>query len=255
MKEFKEFCKVLADESAKIINNYFRSKYSIETKDDHSPVTIADKKAEEVMRELITNHYPEHGIIGEEFGKHNEEAEYTWILDPIDGTKSFILGTPLFGTLIALTKNDEPVLGVINHSALDQYLIGNNENALLNGENVKVRECKSVEDAVLITSDHRLVKDYQDGKKYDELVSKVSIYRGFGDCYGYYLLATGYADIMVDPIMNIWDITAVIPIIKGAGGTITNWQGGEANNSSSCVATGGIIHKEVISILNPNYVL
>lgn len=250
MKELKEFCKVLADESAKIINNYFRNDYSVETKDDQSPVTIADKKAEEVMRELIMKSYPEHGIIGEEFGKHNENAEYTWILDPIDGTKSFILGTPLFGTLIALTKDDKPILGVINHSVLNQYLIGDNDTAVLNGEEVKVRECKDVEDAVLITSDHKLVSDYQDGKKFDELVSKVNIYRGFGDCYGYYLLATGYADIMVDPIMSIWDITAVIPVIEGAGGKITNWHGETAVKSNSCIATAGKIHEDVISILN-----
>ncbi|MGD8780666.1 MAG: histidinol-phosphatase [Ignavibacteria bacterium] len=250
MKEFKNFCKVLADESAKIINSYFRNDYVVETKADESPVTIADKKGEEVMRELIMKHYPDHGIIGEEFGKHNEDAEYKWILDPIDGTKSFILGTPLFGTLIALTKNEEPVFGVINHSVLRQYLIGDNNSSVLNGEEVTVRECNKIEEAVLLTSEHRLVSDYQDGNKFADLVSRVKIYRGFGDCYGYYLLATGYADIMVDPIMNLWDITAVIPVIKGAGGIISNWQGEPANKSNSSVATGGRIHKEVISILN-----
>ncbi len=250
MDEFKKFCKELADESAKIINGYFRNDYSIETKKDDSPVTIADKKAEEVMRELIMREFPEHGIIGEEFGRHNENAEYTWILDPIDGTRSFIMGTPLFGTLIALTKNDDPILGVINHSVLNQYLIGDNNCVELNGIKTKVKECNKVEDASLITSDHRLVAEYQNGEKYDELVSKVNTYRGFGDCYGYYLLATGYADIMVDPIMSIWDITALIPIIQGAGGKITNWQGESAVKSSSCIATCGLIHEEVISILN-----
>ncbi|PIP77763.1 MAG: histidinol-phosphatase, partial [Ignavibacteria bacterium CG22_combo_CG10-13_8_21_14_all_37_15] len=131
MNELKKFSKYLADESGKIIRSYFRTHIPVDSKADESPVTIADKTAEEKMRELIMKEFPQHGIIGEEFGTHNESAEYKWILDPIDGTKSFITGTVTFGTLIALTKNGEPVLGVINQPVLNEFLIGDNNSCEL----------------------------------------------------------------------------------------------------------------------------
>ena len=124
LDEFKNFCKHLSEESGRIIKEYFRSGIKVETKGDESPVTIADKKAEEVMRKLIEKEYPGHGIIGEEFGLTNEDSEYKWILDPIDGTKSFVTGTITFGTLIALTKNEQPILGVINQPIKNSFKIG-----------------------------------------------------------------------------------------------------------------------------------
>ncbi len=137
--EHKNFCKVLTQASADVIKKHFRTGVSVESKADNSPVTIADKKAEEVMRELIAKHYPADGIVGEEFGETNKDAEYTWILDPIDGTKSFICGAYSFGTLIGLLKNGEPILGVYNHPILNDYLIGNNHITELNGTITKVR--------------------------------------------------------------------------------------------------------------------
>ena len=141
LNELKNFCKILSDESGKVIKNYFRSEINVEEKSDESPVTIVDKKAEEVMRSLIEKEFPQHGILGEEFGKTNPDAEYQWILDPIDGTKSFITGTVTFGTLIAVTKNSNPILGVINQPILNEFLIGDNSNAELNGNRVRVRKC------------------------------------------------------------------------------------------------------------------
>ena len=250
MKEFKTFCKHLAEESGKVIRNYFRTDINIESKSDESPVTIADKKAEEVMREMIMKEFPEHGIIGEEFGNYNDNAEFTWILDPIDGTRSFILGTPLFGTLISLTQNSKPIIGLINQAILGELLIGDNKITELNENQVKVRECDSIKDAFILTSDHLLVSQYQNGDKYNELLKKSKLYRGFGDCFGYYLVATGFADIMVDPIMSIWDLSALIPVINGAGGKITDWQGKDPVSGTSSIATAGTIHNEVIKILN-----
>lgn len=250
MKELKAFCKTLSDESGKIIKQYFRTDINIERKKDESPVTIADKKAEEILREIIMKEFPEHGIVGEEFGIHNKDAEYKWILDPIDGTKSFISGALSFGTLIALTKNDKPLLGVINHPILNEFLIGDNESAELNGNKVSVRECENVSQATLLTADHYLVNDYQDFEKFEEFAKKVKLYRNWGDCYGYYLVATGFADIMVDPIMNIWDLTALIPIIKGAGGVITDWQGNDAATGTSIIAANQNLHPEVVKLLN-----
>ena len=142
--------------------------------------------------------------------------------DPIDGTKSFICGTVTFGTLIALLKNGEPILGTINQPILGEFLIGDNVTCKINGYDTTVRNCEKLSDAVLLTTDHMNIKKYQDINKFNTLLDKVKLYRNWGDCYGYYLLATGYADIMIDPIMNVWDIMALIPVIKGAGGIITD---------------------------------
>lgn len=248
----KKFVKLLADESKKIIKEYYRKEIIIETKDDLSPVTIADKKSEEIMRQLIMREFPDHGIIGEEFGDYNPDAEYKWILDPIDGTKSFICGTPLFGTLIALLKNDEPILGAINLPVLDEFLIGDNESAELNGNKVNVRKCEDVSAAVLLITDYNNFEKYRSLTGLNNLIRRVKLFRSWGDCYGYYLVATGYADIMIDPIMSQWDLTALIPIINGAGGTITDYYGNNPLKGNSIVATGGTIHNEVIKILNQN---
>lgn len=250
LNELKNFSKYLADESGKIILRYFRSKVNIETKNDESPVTIADKHAEEVMRSLIEKEFPEHGILGEEFGVSNESAEYQWILDPIDGTKSFISGTVTFGTLIALLKNGQPVLGVINQPVLNEFLIGDNDSAELNNVQVKVRECGKIENATLLTTDHLNIEKFQNAKAFENLMRRVKMYRQWGDCYGYYLVATGFADIMIDPIMSVWDTMALIPIIRGAGGEITDYQGNDPVKGNSTVATAGKIHEDVISILN-----
>ena len=250
MKEFKDFAKLLADESGKIIKSYFRTNISIDTKKDESPVTIADKKAEETMRSLIERNFPEHGIIGEEFGNKNENAEYKWALDPIDGTKSFICGTVTFGTLIALLKDGLPILGVINQPILNEFLIGDNFTTELNGRSVKVRECKNLNEAVLLTTDHLNMHQYQNGKNFEELIRNVKLYRKWGDCYGYYLVATGFADIMIDPIMSPWDKLALIPVINGSGGKITDYHGNDPIKGESTIATCGSIHDEVIKILN-----
>jgi len=142
--EYIEFIKHLANVSGKIIRRYFRADINIDSKADDSPVTIADRKAEEVMREEIMKNYPEHGIIGEEFGNYNESAEYKWTLDPIDGTKSFICGALSFGTLIALLKNGKPLLGAINQPILNELLIGDNNITEINGVKTKLRDCNKL---------------------------------------------------------------------------------------------------------------
>ncbi|NJD22488.1 MAG: histidinol-phosphatase [Melioribacter sp.] len=250
LNELRHFCKWLADESGKIIKSYWRTSINVENKSDLSPVTIADKKTEELMREAIMKKFSNHGILGEEFGEYNPNAEYKWVLDPIDGTKSFICGTVMFGTLIALLKNGEPILGVINQPILNEFLIGDNYVTELNGKQVHVRNCENISDAVLLTTDQINVEKFCNIKNFDDLVHKVKLYRQWGDCYGYYLVATGYADIMIDPIMNPWDLMALIPIIKGAGGTITDYYNGNPAKGNSIVATGGKIHNEVIETLN-----
>lgn len=248
--EFKEFAKHLSEISGKVVKKYFRSQISVDQKNDDSPVTIADKKAEELMREAILKHYPDHGIVGEEFDEHEGKSVYKWVLDPIDGTKSFICGTVNFGTLIALLKNGEPILGVFNQPILNEFLLGDNLSAHLNGKKVMVRNCEKLSDAVLLTTDHLSIEKYQDAEKFNSLIHKVKIYRGWGDCYGYYLLSSGFADIMIDPIMSFWDIAAIVPIVKGAGGIITDYRGKDPMRGNSIIAASSMIHEQVIKELN-----
>lgn len=250
LNNLKTFCKHLAVESSKVIKPYFRTKITIESKKDESPVTIADKKGEEVMREIISKEFPTHGIIGEEFGITNPNSEYQWILDPIDGTKSFICGAYTFGTMIGLLHNNKPLLGVINQPVLDEYLIGDNYTAFLNDEKVNVRNTTEIYDSVLLSTDHLNIEKYQNIEKFNNLIHQVKIYRLWGDCYGYLLLAAGYADIMIDPIMNIWDLAALIPIVQGAGGIITDYNGNDAITGQSTIASSPGLHKKVIDILN-----
>jgi len=250
LTEYKKFSKVLADVSADIIKKYFRSGVSVESKADNSPVTVADKKAEEVMRELITKHYPTDGIFGEEFGETNKDSEYTWILDPIDGTKSFICGAYSFGTLIGLLKNGEPILGVYNHPILNDFLIGDNSETRINDNKTSIRNCDDLSKAILLTTDHLNIEKYQNSEKFNNLIKKVKLYRNWGDCYGYYLLSTGFVDIMIDPIMSPWDLLPLIPIINGAGGIITDYQGKDPTKGKSAIASVKRIHSEIISILN-----
>ncbi|MBE0539618.1 MAG: histidinol-phosphatase [Ignavibacterium sp.] len=249
LKNLSPFLNLLANQSADVIKKYFRTSLNIESKADFSPVTIADKLAEEKMRNIITKEFPSHGIIGEEFGSYNPDAEYVWVLDPIDGTKSFISGALSFGTLIALLKNGKPILGVINHPILDEFLVGDNKTCSLNGRKVNFRECSSIHNATLLTTDHLNIGKYHNQNKFDELIKMVKLYRNWGDCYGYYLLATGYADIMIDPIMSVWDSMALIPIINGAGGIITDYNGNDPLKGNSIIASNKQIHKTVISLL------
>lgn len=252
MTEWKKFARHLADVSANIIKPYYRSDFKVNIKADLSPVTIADTRAEEVMREAIMRAYPEHGILGEEFGHHQPDATYQWVLDPIDGTKSFITHSYLFGTLIALTKNGKPILGVINQPIFDDFLIGDGTETLLNGTPVHVRPCATIEEAVLLTTSHWSVYKYQDGDAFSNLSQRVQRYNNWGDCHGYYLVACGGANIMADPILNPWDLMALIPVIEGAGGRITDWQGKDPITGSGAIATsGGDFHDAVIRALNP----
>ena len=249
-KEFTPFFRLLANESSTIIKRYFRTSINVENKADLSPVTIADKLAEEKMRELITREFPEHGIIGEEFGNEKSDSEYVWVLDPIDGTKSFISGALSFGTLIALLKNGNPILGAINHPILNEFLIGDSKNCFLNGKKAQVRKCSEISNATLLTTDHLNIGKFKNQKRFDRLTDKVKLYRNWGDCYDYYLLVTGYADIMIDPIMSVWDSMALIPIVNGAGGMITDYEGNDPVLGNSMVASTKENHSEIIKLLN-----
>ena len=251
MDELIEFARRLADESAQVIKHYFQHGFEIELKEDQTPVTMADRQAEEVMRELIAREFPDHGVLGEEFGHDKPDARYQWVLDPIDGTKSFVAGSYLYGTLIALLEDGRPILGVINQPIIDHLLIGTGTETRLNDRIVKVQPCRELSEAFLVSTYHNEVADHQNAARYHALVEQVWRYRTWGDCHGYYLVATGGAHIMTDPILNPWDLMPLLPIIEGAGGCITDWHGNAVLDGSGAVATcGGEIHDAVIRVLN-----
>jgi histidinol phosphatase-like enzyme (inositol monophosphatase family) len=244
---YRTFITELALRSGDFIRPHFANPaLAVEIKSDDSPVTAADRGAEQLLRDLIAQKFPAHGIIGEEFGNVRPDAEFTWVLDPIDGTKAFIT---LWGTLIALLHNGLPVLGAIHQPILNQLMIGDGSVTTLNDRPVRVRDCPRIEDATLLTSDPLNPAKYQDGSTYDALVKRVRLVRTWGDCYGYLLLASGYADIILDPIMNPWDIAALVPIIRGSGGIITDWHGGAAYPAESTLATAPGLHAQVITAL------
>lgn len=253
LEPYRAFMVELAEQSGEFIRPLFGSPgLAVETKADASPVTQADRGAEELMRARITKKFPTHGIIGEEFGSERAEAEFVWVLDPIDGTKSFITGVPLWGTLIALLHRGQPALGCIHQPILNQLMLGNGMTTTLNGRAVRCRATTRIEDATLLTSDPLNPAKYQNGAAYDALVRRAKLVRTWGDCYCYLLLASGWSDISLDPIMNPWDIAALVPIIRGAGGVISDWHGGVAYPASSTVAAATpALHAQVIAALHP----
>ena len=233
-----------------ILRHYRDNELSVDLKEDHSPVTIADREAEQLLRKLIRERFPAHGMLGEEFGPDRENSDWVWLIDPIDGTKSFVSGVPLFGTVLCLQREGRPVFGAIHLPALNEWIVCDGQFALHNGLQVAVSEPVSLREAVLLTSDQRNAEIHQSEDSWKRLHREVSYCRTWGDCYGYFLVATGKADIMVDPIVNPWDFHGAIPIIEGAGGRITNWQGEDALGSNSVVAAPSTLHEEVITHLN-----
>lgn len=253
LEPYRSFMLKLAEQSGDFIRPYFGDPgLVVETKADHTPVTAADRGAEELMRTLIRREFPGHGIVGEEFGSENAGAEFVWVLDPIDGTKSFATAVPLFGTLIALQHRGRPVLGCIHQPILRLLALGDGRATTLNGRAIRARATTRIEDATLLTSDPLNPGRRRSGPAFAALAERARLVRTWGDCYGYLLVASGWADIMCDPIMNPWDIAALIPVVRGAGAVITDWKGGDPEAADSIVAAATPeLHAQVIAALNP----
>ena len=253
LSPYRSFLAQLARESGDFIRPHFGNlALAVESKSDASPVTLADRGAEQLLRHRIAEKFPTHGIIGEEFGSENANAEFVWVLDPIDGTKSFITGVPLFATLIALLHQGQPILGAIHQPILGQLVLGDNATATLNDRPIRCRTTTHLEDATLLTSDPLNIAKYQpaSASRYDALAQRAKLYRTWGDAYGYLLVATGWADIMLDPIMNPWDIAALVPIIRGSGGIITDWHGAAPYPAESTLACATpALHAAVLASL------
>jgi len=242
----------LADISGPIISRYFRSGIAIADKDDASPVTAADREAEAAIRAVLEAEYPDHGILGEEHGAQNIDAEYVWVLDPIDGTKSFVTGKPLFGTLIALCQNGAPVLGVIDQPILKERWVGaSGHPTTYNGAKVLARSCDNIEDAWLYATSPAMFKGVQK-TQFNRLADKVKFPLYGGDCYAYGLLASGFTDIVCEASMQPYDYCALVPVVLGAGGKMSDWAGQPLTLSSdgTVLASGdAVIHQTALDIL------
>ncbi|QFT76178.1 histidinol-phosphatase [Erythrobacter sp. THAF29] len=224
----------LADAAGAAIRPLFRGEWSEERKDDRSYVTEADRAAEAAMRTIIEERCPDDGIIGEEYGTRNEGAGRQWVLDPIDGTTSFIAGRPIFGTLIALLQDGWPVLGVIDQPIAGERWVGRiGEGTLFNGKPASARPCKDIADAVLgTTTPHQFSGDDVDAfMGVAKSVAERKIIYG-GDCYNYALVASGHVDIVVEAGLKLHDYAALVPIVEGAGGMMSDWQGNPLDSGS-----------------------
>ncbi len=242
----------LADAARPIASRYFRTGVTVDDKSDLSPVTIADREAETAMRTLLSEHVPEHGVFGEEHGAIRTDADYVWVLDPIDGTKAFITGLPIFGTLIALLHHGRPVLGIIDQPILQERWLGvAGERSTLNGRPVSVRACPGLGQAYMYSTAPLMFTGALE-QPHRALTERVKLFRWGGDCYAYGLLAAGHVDLVVEASLQLYDFAALAPVIKGAGGLITDWRGRELDMHSdgTVIAAGdAATHRAAASIL------
>ena len=253
LDELTDFSKHLADESEKIIKKYFRTTLNVDRKEDKSPVTIADKEVELKIRDIIKTNYPEHGILGEEFDQTNIESEYIWVIDPIDGTRSFIAGHKDFGTLIALVYNNKPIVGIINCPMHNERWVGIiNKETTMNNKVVKTSKTTVINESYFCTSGLYLEDDHFK-KSCDKIINKSKYYRLGGDCYMYGMIASGLIEIVLEDTLKTHDYMALIPVIEGAGGVVTDKYGSPVtiNSDGSIVASANkSLHNQIINIIN-----
>ena len=224
--EYVDLANRMADVAGAVVLSYFRKKVDVEDKKDSSPVTIADRQSEAIMRELIAQNAPDHGILGEEYGPERLDSEWVWVLDPIDGTKAFITGKPSFGILIALLHFGKPVLGVIDQPVTaERWLGASGRPTTLNGQRVLCRPCDDLSKAALYATTPDMFHG-ADIAAWERLKKAVKLPRYGADCYAAGLLASGFVDLMVEASLQPYDYLALVPVIEGAGGIVTDWQGG-----------------------------
>jgi histidinol phosphatase-like enzyme (inositol monophosphatase family) len=228
---------------------YFNAGTAVEWKGDGSPVTAADREAERAMRAVIGRAFPAHTILGEEEGETVGTAPCRWIIDPLDGTRTFVRGVPLYGTLVGVEVEGEPVVGVVHLPALGETVAAaRGEGCTWNGRPCRVSAVDRLDQALLLVTDERVARARSGA--YDRLVARTALQRTWADCYGYALVATGRAEVALDPIMNVWDCAALLPIVAEAGGRFTDWRGRPTIHGGEAVATNGRLHAEVLGLLD-----
>ena len=253
LQEYLNFANKLADAASITSMQYFRTSLDIDNKSDESPVTIADKNTELKLRSIIEKEYPDHGILGEEFDSINPDAEFIWVIDPIDGTRSYIAGHKDFGNLISLTQNKKPIIGIINCPAHDERWVGAiNQNTTLNKKSTKCSKVANIKDAYLFTSGLYFDEPHL-RNAVDKISHKVRYFRYGGDCYMYGMLASGLIDIVIEDTLKVHDYMALVNVIEGSGGKITDKFGNEITTDSqgSVIASANEeLHTEIISLIN-----
>lgn len=240
IEELSAFAADLATAAAEVSLKYFRAPMDIDNKlgdDGFDPVTRADQGAEEAIRAVIEAKYPDHAIIGEEFGVKDTGSPFEWVLDPIDGTRAFISGLPTWGTLIGLKHEGVPLVGVIDQPYLGERYVGWTTGATLNGKPIKTRPCKSLGTATLSTTDADLF-DPEDRAHFDAILKQVQLVRYGLDCYAYAILASGFMDVIMETGLETYDMMALIPVVRGAGGSATCWSGDAPGESGKLLAAG-----------------
>ena len=253
-QEFAKFAIYLAREVASPLINraYNDTTLQVEQKPDRTPVTRADRDAEEAIRTAISKTFPGHGVIGEEFGTQRRDAEWVWVIDPIDGTLAFIHGVPLFTTLIGLLHRGLPVMGVIYQPTQDRLCIAYDGACFLNGMPVRCAPDVPWSDCTLLCTDFENVSRHQQRycASFQEICKRTALNRTWADGYGYLLLATGRAHIMADPVVNPWDVLPILPIIQGSGAALSDWDGKRDINISSALAAPPALHARLIEELH-----
>lgn len=250
LNDLLDFAVDVARGAGEITLRYFQRTPETHTKSDGSFVTIADREAESFLRKEIARRFPGDAILGEEEGEKEGTSGRRWIIDPIDGTFAFVHGVPFYGVLIGVEQEGEPVLGVVNMPALKEVVYGaKGLGCFYNGVETSVSATERVEDALLLCTDFVACSNYGFGPAATELQRRAKTSRTWGDCYGYVLVATGRAEIMLDPVMNLWDCAAVLPIVEAAGGTFTNWRGVRTASGGNAIATNGRLFDEVMSVV------
>lgn len=250
LEQLREFAVDLARGAGDITLKYFRRRPETTTKTDGSYVTIADREAEAYLRRQIAERFPDDGIVGEEEGESPGRSGRRWIVDPIDGTFAFVHGVPFYGVLIGLEIEGESSVGVINIPALDEIVsAARGVGCFLNEEPARVSNTARLEEALLLSTDFTACARYGFGRAGELLQSRAKTSRTWGDCYGYVLVATGRADVMLDPVMNLWDCAALLPIVEEAGGTFTDWRGVRTVQGGNSIATNGHLFAEVMSVV------
>ncbi|HXW39622.1 MAG TPA: histidinol-phosphatase [Xanthobacteraceae bacterium] len=254
--DFAAFVDELAGAAGETIRPFFRTALGVENKapaGGFDPVTAADRAAEAAMRALIKKTFPEHGIVGEELGAEQTDAEYVWVLDPIDGTKSFICGMPAWGTLIALTRRGEPIYGMMHQPFTREHFSGDGSAASYRGpagdRALRTRPCAAVADAVLLTTSPLLMRE-ADRRAFRRVEQAVRLSRYGGDCYAYCMLAAGHVDLVIETELKLYDVLPLIPIIEGAGGVITTWDNGRPHAGGRIIAAGDKrVHAQAMAAL------
>lgn len=246
-----DFSLSAAREAGELTLQYFQRNAAVETKADLSPVTIADRETERLLRHKIELRFPDHGILGEEFGAVRESSSYCWMLDPIDGTQSFIRGVPLYGVMIGLALEREPVLGVVHFPALNETIWAHQGGgAWWNNQLAKVSNVARLADATLLATDAKGIGAAGFDSSYQRLREAAKFERTWGDCYGHMLVATGRAEIMLDHILSPWDACALLPILEEAGGRFTDWRGSRTIHGKSGISTNALLLDAVLRILH-----